>query len=357
MQQDSIHIVRAVPRDTVPAQHGTTVRQKPQQKELPVSKTVQPVSPAAPEVRDSMLTDTLTAVPDTIVYQPQPLPETEEKQDSTTSALWGWENMLTRMQKSKLQKIDYLNDSVPRFEFTAELAPLRGIPGDELPYRFKEDSFVTIILILSFFLMTWVFTRSRQYLSAQATEYFSNRSHHDSSADSLHHELNGKVLMIFQTCFIVGLVFFDLTQDIQKEVFLQVDPFKILACTTGICFAYYLLKIIMYRFVNSIFFDRQQCSTWNETYLLHILLTGLIMLPLVLLIVYFDLTFMRLLTLFIGVIAVAKALLLYKCHRIFFNYTLGWVHLFLYFCTLEIVPLLILVRVMVYANNFLLTTN
>lgn len=304
-----------------------------------------------------MLTDTLAAVPDTIVYQPQPLPETEEKQDSATSTLWGWENMLARMQKPRLKNTDYQNDSVPRFEFTAEMAPLRGIPGDGLPYRFKEDSLVTVILLLSFFLMTWVFTRSRQYLSAQVTEYFSNRNRHDSSADSQHHELNGKVLMIFQTCFIAGLVFFDLTQNVQKEVFLQVDPYKILTCTTGICFVYYLLKIIMYRFVNSVFFERQQCSTWNETYLLHILLTGLIMLPLVLLIVYFDLTFMRLMTLFIGVIAIAKVLLLYKCHRIFFNYTLGWVHLFLYFCTLEIVPLLILVRVMVYANNFLLTTN
>ena len=225
-----------------------------------------------------------------------------------------------------------------------------------MPYRFKDDSFVTLVLMLSFFLMTWVFTRSRHYLSAQASEYFNSRKHRDSTGDSLHNELNGKTLMVFQTCFIIGLIFFDLTQEVQTEVFVHVDPYKILGCSTALCLFYFISKILMYRFVNSIFFDRQQCSTWNETYLLHILLTGLVLLPLVLLIVYFDLSFARLLTLFIGLVIIAKTLLLYKCHRIFFNYTLGWVHLFLYFCTLEIVPLLFLVRVMVYANNFLLTT-
>ena len=270
---------------------------------------------------------------------------------------FGWEQLIESQPEQSKQQTYITADSLTRFEFTAEQVPLRGIVGDEIPYRFKNDSFVTIILMLSFFLMTWVFTRSRHYLTAQASEYFNNRKHRNSSMDSLHNELNGKALMVCQTCFIAGLIFFDITQELQPEVFLHVDPYKLLASTTLLCLGYYLFKIVLYRFVNSIFFERQQCSTWNETYLLHILLTGLIQLPPVLLIIYFDLSFNRLLTLFITLIVVAKTLLLYKCFRIFFNYTLGWVHLFLYFCTLEIVPLLFLFRVMVYANNFLLTTN
>ena len=335
MLHEALHTVRSV--STHQAQVSTP---KPQ-------PTAVPLAPQA--------TDSLKGTPTQTVRQPQ----AQEPKGATTytSAAWGWSPTTPQPAESTAPQKDFLNDSVPHFEFTAEQAPLRGIPGDELPYRFKDDSFVTITLILSFFLMTWVFTRSRHYLSAQASEYFNNRKHRSSTSDNLHNELNGKALMIFQTCFIVGLIFFDLTQSIQEEVFIHIDPYKILGCTTGLCLAYYVLKILAYRFVNSIFFDRQQCSIWNETYLLHILLTGMIQLPLVLLIVYFDLSFTRLLTLFIALVVIAKTLLLYKCHHIFFNYTLGWVHLFLYFCTLEIVPLLFLVRAMVYANNFLLTTN
>ena len=84
---------------------------------------------------------------------------------------------------------------------------------------------------------------------------------------------------------------------------------------------------------------------------------GLALLPVALLVIYFDMSFANMVKAFICILVVDKSLLMYKCYRTFFNYTFGWVHLFLYFCTLEIMPLLILLRIMVYANSFLLTIN
>ena len=55
------------------------------------------------------------------------------------------------------------------------------------------------------------------------------------------------------------------------------------------------------------------------------------------------------------VVLVLKSLLLYKSYQIFFSYKLGGVHLILYFCTLEVIPLLVLWRVILFANNYLVT--
>ena len=84
---------------------------------------------------------------------------------------------------------------------------------------------------------------------------------------------------------------------------------------------------------------------------------ALALFPVALLVVYFDLSFHSMSWLFFCILIIDKSLLFYKCQRIFFNTALGVVHLFLYFCTLEIMPLLILFRALIYANNFLLTIN
>ena len=65
---------------------------------------------------------------------------------------------------------------------------------------------------------------------------------------------------------------------------------------------------------------------------------------LVLLVVYFDLDFALAQTSFLFTFLFIETLLAYKCFCIFFGYAFGWVHLILYFCTLEIAPLVILWR-------------
>ena len=144
---------------------------------------------------------------------------------------------------------------------------------------------------------------------------------------------------------------------LQVEVFNQVSPYMILGMDTAVCLVYFTTKIGLYSFVNSVFFDTARCRRFTEAYLLCILALGVALFPPALLMVYFDLNFQTLMWVVICLIAVDKLLLLYKIWSIFFSTPIGWVHLFMYFCTLEIAPLLVLYRAMLYANNFLLTIN
>ncbi len=267
-----------------------------------------------------------------------------------------WQKALTHLPKSKLaQELDSL---AGRADSTLiGTAPHAGMAGDPVPYQFRSDSLVTTLLMLSFFMAAWVISRSRRYLHKQVKDFFRNRQRENLFAERTESEMQGQVFLIFQTCLVLGTLFFDYTQECQTEVFNQVSPYKILASSVGIFCAFYLLKTMLYHVVNSVFFSRKQRQQWIASYLLSILALGLALLPVSLLVVYFDLSLYHTGIVFIALLAVDKLLLLYKCSRIFFNYPFGSVHLFLYFCTLEIAPLFVLFRILVYANNLLLTLN
>lgn len=300
----------------------------------------------------------MTAVTDTIApdsAQTAPLPYNEPltlKIDMLEGD--SWKDSLAFFKDNSMLK-EMQKASGIKFSETI-LQPSR-IAGDPTPYQFKNDNIVTIILMASFFLVVWVVANSRHFLNTQFKSFFRQRTSSQTSSDRDDNKLRGQTLLIFQTCFVLGLLFFDWTQENLTEVFTQVSPYLILGTCVGIFCIYYLLKIGIYKFVNTVFFTRQQKADWNENYLLSILALGAALLPVILLIVYFDLNLKQLATVVFCIVALDKILLLYKCGRIFFNHTLGWVHLFLYFCTLEIMPIVILLRALIYANRFLLTIN
>ena len=67
--------------------------------------------------------------------------------------------------------------------------------------------------------------------------------------------------------------------------------------------------------------------------------------------VFFDLPADN--TTFVGLLllALVKSLLLYKCHHIFFRSTASLTHLILYFCALEISPIIMLSGTLFWMGN------
>lgn len=52
-----------------------------------------------------------------------------------------------------------------------------------------------------------------------------------------------------------------------------------------------LLKVGLYQMVNSVFFPKNSRDEWRETYVFTIVLMGLLILPVSLLVFFFDLSF------------------------------------------------------------------
>ncbi len=339
MQQDSLHhdaapaeaVEAPVAEDAVTAEEGSTP--------LPVRR----VRVAAP--------DTVPPDPHQLKPLPADLPFTGGP-DFMRKDYWA-HGLLHFDKPAFAQQLD----SVSGVRAEALTLETRGMAGDPLPYRFKTDNIVTITILTSFFLVVWVIAHSRRYLEGQVRDFFHTRTRGNLFAERTEAELRGQLFLLVQTCFVLGILFFDYTRQWQTEVFNQVSPYKILGVSTALCLAYYLVKIVAYGAVNAVFFSPAQSRQWSETYLVSVLGEGLALLPAALLMVYFDLAYAPLRIVFFCVLALVKLLLLYKCYSIFFRYIGGWLHLFLYFCALEVAPLFVLFRALVYANNYLLTIN
>ena len=90
------------------------------------------------------------------------------------------------------------------------------------------------------------------------------------------------------------------------ETFEQASPYGLLAIGTTVVGIYYLSKLCFYNFVNSVFFDTAHRRLWNDTYFVSILLIGVILLPLTLLVVFFDLPFSQALSAYVLLMAFVK---------------------------------------------------
>ena len=133
-----------------------------------------------------------------------------------------WEHTLTYMPKNAfVQQLD----SVAGVKKNS-LVGLKtsGIAGDPVPYLFRTDSFVTIVLMVSFFLVVWVISRSRHYLRHQVKDFFHHRQRENLFAERTQTEMRGQLFLIFQTCFVLGILFFDYTQVMASRTPLRRSP-------------------------------------------------------------------------------------------------------------------------------------
>lgn len=231
-----------------------------------------------------------------------------------------------------------------------------GIAGDPTDYQFRNDDFVTSLILMSFFLMMWVIASSWKFLRGHFKDFFYTRERPNLFAEREDTVLRGRLLLIAQTCFLVAILFFTVTQIYLPDVFAQVSPYVLLCSATLVSMVYYLLKLGIYSIVNHTFFSPAKCKLWSDTYLTSVLTTGCCLLPITLLAVFLDMPFFYTALAVILLLSVIKIMLLYKCLRIFFRTKLGGVHIILYFCALEIVPLGLFAASLVIMSSHLPTT-
>ena len=258
--------------------------------------------------------------------------------------------------KVDLSRYSYKDNFFSGFEFFhPELRVTQiGMAAEPMPYRLRDDDFVTGALLVSFFLVALFIVRSSHILLEKIKDFFYVRGNDDNMpAVNTDSELRNQALLVIHTSFVIAILFFDYTQQALTHVFNSVSPYILLGTDAGICLLYFAAKMLAYHFVNWVFFEKRQRRKWMESYVLTVMMTGLASFPLVLLLVYFDLPFRVAGTAFIIIVGLSKLLLFVKCKQIFFNLTYSIFHLFLYFCTLELIPMLLLWRILVYCNEIL----
>ena len=228
-----------------------------------------------------------------------------------------------------------------------------GIAGDPVPYRLQNDLFITSTLLLSFFVAIWLVSRSLHVFLSRLKGFFRNRERKDAVVLREDTQMKNQAYVIFLSCFLMGILLLKYMELNMPDAFRAVPPQRLLLVGMAGALAYYVLKYLLYAVCHWTFFPPQQCQAWLAAYNLLFLAKALLFFPLVLLVVYFNLPPWLMQWILLGIITAFECLVAFKSVQLFFPDKFGLLHIILYFCTLEIVPLLIAWNLLLEANDFM----
>lgn len=216
----------------------------------------------------------------------------------------------------------------------------QGVAGDPMPYNPASDDLITGLIVGCFLLFMIALSKNLHFFIEQAKNFFyvPKGPTYDSSPT---YEFRFQLFMVLLTSLLLGVLYYFYANVYAGGSFLLSGPLM-LAVYVGIFLAYYALKFILYVIVNITFFGSKKNLQYIHSFLFLISLLGALLFPLVLVVVYFNVTVQTAIVYTTVLFVFVKLLLAYKTYIIFFRSFGGILQLFLYFCTLEVMPVLML---------------
>ena len=213
---------------------------------------------------------------------------------------------------------------------------IQGIP---VPYTIRNDDFITGLLYATVLIAIVAFAQSRDFIARELKLFF--RDYRD---DLLGHnetatEVRFQFFLVFHTCLMLGLAGYLFITHYITDSFTLSSEHTLIFLLFGCFAAYFIGKFLLQHLVGWVSFEPSENSRWQKSQLFLVALEGLPLLPVVLLLCYYSMTFQAALILCILVVIFIKILTFYRCYSVFFKKNRPQVQIFLYFCTLEIIPM------------------
>ncbi len=226
--------------------------------------------------------------------------------------------------------------------YTERTNSIFGVAGDPVPYTVRGDDLLTSLLLVCIIFMVVFISRSKHFISQQVKDILfasqNGNTIHETSA-----EIRSQIILAVMTCLVLAICTYQYVIHYVTGTFIVNNDFILITLFFAGYLLYFPLKVLFYSFVNSIFFEKQQNRRWKKNLLFIFATEGFFIFPAALLLVYFDLSPQKAIYYIISVLLLSKIVTIYKCWHIFFSQKGGFLQTFLYFCTLEIVPLLNLI--------------
>ena len=237
--------------------------------------------------------------------------------------------------------------------FTTLLAS--GMKGEPMPYLLRSDWFITGILFLCIIVISYIASQGKKHLQQQLKSIFTTRERASLFDDATGSDIRYTFALIINACIMLGICAYHYVVYSIPQLLGAESSFILLGFFIVLSMLYMIAKWGLYKTINWIFFEKARNLSWMVSYFNVIVWLGLILLPVILLTVYFDLTASNSFLFMALAIISAKILLFWKCFNNFFGKIHGILHLIMYFCTLEILPDLILWKgILISCNKLIL---
>ena len=261
---------------------------------------------------------------------------------------------LSLLQQKQISPAKADSDSLQLADLHAVQEVDSGFEGTPISYSPRTDDAIALTLLVCFFLSSIALARGKKFLSQQVKDFVLHRERTSIFDSSTAADVRYLLVLVLQTCVLSGITFLNYFHDTCPALMDHVSSLLLLGIYVGFCLAYFLLKWLLYMFLGWTFFDKNKTNIWLESYSALIYYVGFALFPLVLFLVYFDLSLTNLVIIGSIILIFTKILMFYKWIKLFFHQFSGLFLLILYFFALEIVPCLLLYQGMIQMNNILL---
>ena len=232
---------------------------------------------------------------------------------------------------------------------------LEGMVGEPLPYLLRSDGMITCIMFLCLAVVSFVLVKEKKYLFHQLKSILSSRERASMFDDVTVADVRYTILLLLNTCVLLGLCIYFYLSETLPELFAVKPHGSLLFGFSFSLIVFLFSKWILYKTINWVFFQKARNVIWLSTYFNVMIWLGLLLLPIVLLVVYFALSLQTAFYFIVTLIIFAKIALFCKCFVNLFGKIYGLVHLILYFCALEILPdLMVWKGIEILSNNLIL---
>lgn len=240
---------------------------------------------------------------------------------------------------------------------TLSLASECHIPhqGMRLPYRHWNDDAITGILVVCMVLMFTLLSRNWKMLRQQAKAFFMPpRERGALSHEEVESDQYLVLVMSVILCTMGSLLMYQYVVMQNPVMLAGRSPMWLLGAYFLCSLAYFAVRYMAARYVNWIFFDRVKKLNWESGFSFVVCAENILFFPIILVVLYADVPVRIVYFLLLILLVICKILWLIREFRIFFGNLYGLLHLFVYFCALEVMPLLALLRVLIYITESLI---
>jgi len=215
-----------------------------------------------------------------------------------------------------------------------------GVAGDPVPYNIHNDSIVTSILLCFFILTVIAYSNTHEFVNRQLKKFFYVPNEGILEITETGTELRIQLFMMLLSCVLLSLLYYFYVIHFIGDTFILNSQYLLIAIYLVMMIGYFTVKWWLYFFVNTVFFGSKRNRHWLKTKLFISSMEGVVFLPAVLLHAYFDMTEKNVVIYFVIVLIFVKILTFFKCYVAFFQRNIVKLQIILYFCALEMVPLL-----------------
>ena len=228
----------------------------------------------------------------------------------------------------------------------------KGVLGAPAPYTVSSDNTITGLLLGCFVLAVIALGNSWNFLARQVKHFF-YMPRNVAEITETSSEIRFQLFLMLVTALLISILFFFYSTIFLPGDYIMESRLSVIGIYFGIVTTYFVAKAALYSVVNNVFFEGKKNGQWWKTFLFLISLEGSLLFPIVLLQVYFDVSTQTTLIYTIFVLVLVKILTFYKGYVIFFKRIERFLQFILYFCALEVIPVLSLWGILTIIGNYL----